>query len=93
MKFLTIETIKEGQLLPRARIGLFRVVDAIVKDCPIQYAIVLRLPFKRWKQYFHIGSLQNEQGWCVYTCYAAWYKWPRKFKRGGLWVPIETDDL
>ena len=93
MKFLTIENIEEGMIPPLARIVLLKVVDTLVKDCPIQYAIVLRLPFKRWKQYFCIGSLHNEQGWCVYTCYVAWYKWPRVFKRGGMWVPIETDDL
>ena len=93
MKFLTIETIAEGQVPPRARIGMFRVVDTIVKDCPIQYALVLRLPFKRWKEYFNLGSLDNDHGWCVYTCYVTYNKWSRTFKRGGMWVPIETDDL
>lgn len=93
MKFLTIETIEEGMIPPRARIALIKVVDTFVKDCPIQYAIVLRFPFIRWKQHFSAPMLETEWGPCVYTCFLTWYKWPRKFKRGGMWVPIETGDL
>jgi hypothetical protein len=93
MKFLKIETIEEGQIPPRARIALIKVVDTFIKDCPQQYAIVLRLPFKRWKDYFSSRELDIDQGWCVYTCFLSYYKWPRKFKWGGLWVPLEIDDL
>lgn len=93
MKFLEIKTIEEGEVPPRARIGLFRVVDTIIEDCPIQYAIALRLPFKRWKTHFSMRTLDNEQGWCVYTCYLTYHKWTRKYKWGGFWTPIELDDL
>lgn len=93
MKFLTIETIEEGQVPPRARIGLFRVVDTIVKDCPIQYALVLRLPFKRWKTFFSYEKLDYDFGWCTYTYYITYNKWARTFKRGSSWTPIEVDDL
>jgi hypothetical protein len=93
MKFLKIETIEEGQRPPLARIALIRVVDTFIQDCPISYAIVLRLPFQRWKTYFSSHNLENDQGWCVYTCFLTYHKWRREFKRGGMWVPIETDDL
>jgi hypothetical protein len=93
MKFLKIETIEEGQIPPRARIAVLRVVDTLIEDCPIMYAITLRLPFKRWKQYFSAGTFEYEQGWCVYTCFITYHKWRREFKRGGMWVPIDTDDL
>lgn len=93
MKFLEVQTIEEGQVPPRARVGLFRVVDTIIEDCPILYAASLRLPFIRWKKYFDLQTLNMEQGWCVYACYITYHKWNRKFNWGGMWTPIETDDL